>query len=406
MSKLFKKKVMDIFNGPSFEKRDMEVFNKHCKKYGYTYVPIVIPTKKHVFAIGDIHGDYKLTLEILINVIKVIDKDLNWIKKDCLVIQVGDQVDGCRPNGKRCDEPHISTTEYGNSELAEDIKVLELFSALSIKALHHNSQIVSLFGNHELMNTQGNMNYVSYSDVMKFATDSEQNYEEALNNRKEQFEPGNKYAKLLACSRTPVAIVGNFMFVHAGIVKPFLDKLDINNTDDLYKISYLIRQWLLKLIDKDNIIDIINSAPYSLFWTRIMDTIPLNTSIDSPICDENLRKVMDIFNLSGLIVGHCPQSFSNNRSGINSTCSNKLFRIDVGASFAFDDAAESVSSQSSSPGPITIEEQQHNLSHINKNRQAQVLYIHYENNKDKEEQCVKILTREDTLFCDDKVKKR
>ncbi len=377
----------------SFKQKDIKVFNNHCKKYGYTHVPIVIPTKKHVFAIGDIHGDYKLTLELLINVIKVIDKDLNWIKKDCLVIQVGDQVDGCRPNGKRCDDPYISTSEYENSDTAEDIKVLELFSELSIKALHHNSQIISLFGNHELMNTQGNMNYVSYSDVMKFADDSEQSYEEALNNRKEQFKPGNKYAKFLACTRTPVAIVGNFMFVHAGIVKPFLDKLDINNTDDLYKISYLLRQWLLKLIDKDNIIDIINSAPYSLFWTRIMDTIPLNTHIDSPICDENLKKVMKIFNLSGLIVGHCPQSFSNNRSGINSTCSDKLFRIDVGASFAFNDAATSFEAQLPN-------------ANVNKNRQPQVLYMHYENNKDKEEKCIKILTREDTLFCDDKVKKR
>ena len=371
---------MSSNNSSPFKDKDIKLFNKYCKQYKYT--PLTLPTKKHVFAIGDIHGDYKLILDILMNVTKVIDKDFNWILPDTYIIQVGDQLDNCRPFDKECNEPQDNDSEYSDLEIAEDIKILELMTELDIKAQQHNSRVVSLFGNHELMNVQGNMNYVSYSDIMKFADktggSSREKYINARNNRIEQFKPGNKYANFLACTRVPVVIVGNFIFVHAGIIKPFIDELNINNANDLYKISYLIRKWLLKSINKDNVMDIINSKPYSLFWDRILGSIPHNAHIDDPICDKNLKEVLDIFSVGSMIVGHTPQ-FSTHE-GINSTCSGKLWRIDFGGSFSFNKFADG-------------------NTHAHTEREPQVLYIQYDNNEDKEEKCTKILKEGDTLQC-------
>jgi len=387
--------MASIQKEPPFKEKDMKLFKKYCSKNHY--VPIVIPTKKHVFAIGDLHGDYKLALDILINVIKVIDKDLNWILKDCIIVQTGDILDNCRPFDKKCDEPQENDSEYDDLNMAEDIKLYELFTDLDKKARKHNSQVISLFGNHELMNSSGNINYVSYSDVMKFATDKNQTYEQAKQNRIDQFKPGNKYALDMACTRTPTVIIGNFLFVHAGIVKPFLNKLNINNADDLYKVSYLVRQWLLNLIDNDNdnMIDIINMAPYSLFWSRAAANIRNGAKITDPECDENLKKVLDIFMVDSMVIGHTPQCFGNGNghSGINSTCSGKLIKIDVGSSFAFKKAADAVNQQN--PG-----------INMHKLREPQVLYISYANNGDKDEDCVKVLKHNSTLKCDTLIEKQ
>jgi hypothetical protein len=364
-------------NSNPFKKKDIKLFDKYCKKNKYT--PIVLPTKKHVFAIGDLHGDYKMTLDILINIAKVIDKNLNWILPDTYVVQVGDQLDNCRPYDKACKEPQDNDSEYSEMlDLAEDISILELMTELDEKAQKFNSRVISLFGNHELMNVEGNMNYVSYKDIMKFSTTNTLDYDEAKKNRQEQFKPGNKYANFLACTRIPVAIVGNFIFVHAGIIKPFIDKLEIKNTDDLYKISYLIRRWLLKSINKDNVIDIINSAPISLFWDRILGSIPHNTHIDDPICDKNLKQVLDIFSMDKMVIGHTPQCFSHESSGINSTCSGKLWRIDFGGSFSFNKVANTMGQYNANGNSHTL-------------REPQILYIRYKNNGDKDEEYVKVI---------------
>ena len=50
-----------------------------------------------IIAIGDIHGDYAIFIELL-KLAKVINNKLEWIGKDTYVIQLGDTLDGKRPN--------------------------------------------------------------------------------------------------------------------------------------------------------------------------------------------------------------------------------------------------------------------------------------------------------------------
>lgn len=309
-----------------YEYEDNKLFNKHCKTH--KYYPLIMPAKKTIIAIGDLHGDYDLAIRILklANMIDVINNDVKWIGKDTFVVQIGDQLDNCRPNDQKCDVP----TNDNFDELPEDIKVLNLFNDLNLQAEKENGAVISLIGNHEIMNAEGYVNYVSYKDIMRFKKNG--SYEEAKQERINAFKPGSKYAKLMACTRLPAIIIGSFIFVHAGFISTFMDKYKIKNRNDLYKVSYSLRKWLLGTMD---VKDIVGSWSYSMFWNRILGSIPANMSNNDERCVNHVEKALDIFRVKGMVIGHTPQ-FHENHSGINKTCGDKLWRIDFGGSYCFD----------------------------------------------------------------------
>lgn len=326
-----------------FQKEDIKLFQKYCKTY--KYYPLIFPARKdneEIIAIGDLHGDFDLTLRSL-RLAKLIDDKGKWIGGNAYVVQVGDQVDNCRPDNKQKDKnsynEEVESFSSFTEDKAEDVKILEFMNDLNIQANKVGGMVISLLGNHELMNSMGNMNYVSHKDIQKFKNYKDpvtgQTFTDPKEARIHAFKPGNEYAKLMACSRLPAVIIGSYIFVHAGFIKHFLEQLNIKNRDDLYKISYLLRQWLLGLIDKNNVINIINSKPYSLFWDRILGSIPPNMSNKDPQCVEYLDSVLNLFDVKAMIIGHTPQTFMW-KQGINSTCGNKLWRVDFGGSFGFD----------------------------------------------------------------------
>ena len=55
----------------------------------------IIPEKKRILVIGDLHADFKKTKEIFIK-LNIIDRYENWsaIPKDTIIVQLGDQLDG------------------------------------------------------------------------------------------------------------------------------------------------------------------------------------------------------------------------------------------------------------------------------------------------------------------------
>jgi hypothetical protein len=323
--------------------KDKKIFDKYCK--GSKYYPSVLPARKDnedIIVIGDLHGDYNLTIKVM-KIAKVIDNNNNWIGGNTYVVQVGDQVDNFRPLD--ANDPNINNSSYSGS-LPEDIKVLYFMNELDGKARKYGGAVISLLGNHEIMNVLGHMNYVSNQDIEKFKDykdpDTGETFESPKAARLHAFKQGNEYAKLLACTRLPAIIIGSYIFVHAGFVNQFMEELNIKNKNDLFKISYILRKWLLGLINTDNVIDIINSKPYSLFWDRILGAIPPNLNNDDPICVKELDKVLEIFDVKSMIIGHTPQCFAN-KNGINKTCGGRLWRVDFGGSFGFDKFDDNIS---------------------------------------------------------------
>ncbi len=323
-----------------------ELHKKFCP--GYSYVPTVIPKVRRIVALGDIHGDYKLCIELL-KIARVINDDdnhLKWIGGDTIVVQVGDQIDRCRPyNGNTCNMKETTIDDEHS-----DLDILKLFTKLDKMAQKNKppGKVISLLGNHELLNVQGSLNYVSYKGLTKFVYKDSKNptiiYKSGEEARRQSFRCGNKYSKFLACTRLGAVIIGSNLFVHAGLIDRFIEELKIKNSIDLDDINSKIKKWLLGLIGQNCVKDIIAGNSYSMFWNRILGSLPPDVDIKDGRCSKHISEVLEIFKINSMVIGHTPQSFKFNKQ-INATCMKKgpiedeksgaVWRIDNGSSKAF-----------------------------------------------------------------------
>ena len=344
---------------PKQETEDEEIFNKYCK--GYKYTPPIIERMPRIIAIGDLHGDLELAKRCL-RLARCIDDEDNWIGGNTYIVQVGDQVDSCRPVFKKCNDETVS-------DEPDDIPLLEFFTELDQKASENNGRVISLLGNHELMNVLGDMRYVS------FKSSNNNRFKDELD-RSNQFRPGQKWAKYLGCTRLSSVIIGDFIFVHAGFIPKFLKDAKINDgKHDLIKLNAIIRKWLVGQIkddlkDQSYIKTIINGNPTSMFWDRILGSLPQNLNMNDIQCEQHLADALNIFGVKSMVIGHTPQ-FHPNKLGIHMTCNNVeypthgLYRIDFGGSYAFN----------------MLDDDYRRTGKIMEQRSPQVLEIIYENPK-------------------------
>lgn len=211
----------------------MKEYNDICKDY--TYTPFIIEPVERIVVFGDIHGDYKMAVKLLLmsGVAKIVEtvndtnsgnkeddnisldniscdsKDseceelkgklvehknfkirsdvtykMKWIGGKTYVVQVGDQVDRCRVYGNMTCELPETTLDDEHS----DIKILKLFTDLHEQAVKESGAVISLLGNHEINNALGNMSYVSAKGVNGF-----KNYRRSCNWCKIQEWYGRSY---------------------------------------------------------------------------------------------------------------------------------------------------------------------------------------------------------------------
>lgn len=370
-------------------------FKHDCSKYEFDYIPDVLNPTSRTIAIGDIHGDLQLAIDFLIvaNCIELFDmnkhgvkqtvtinnKKYVWIGNDTQVVQVGDQVDRCRSDN--CALPDTTINDE-----ASDIKILKFYSEVDKLAILECGRVISLLGNHELMNVMGNLSYVSFMGLLEFNNTVDmtninissyinmenQKLNDVINtglqNRKNAFS--NKFTgkrkealnEYLACSRTSAIIIGDLLFVHGGLIKKMAEAYNIAD------LNRIVRKWLLGELNDDTnkrllytnqektkstdvsfnvnsrLYDILKSKN-SIFWNRILgylesDKNTKNMSNDKKLrtkeyCDKILKEMFQTVNINGIIIGHTPQ-MSEKNNGINSACEQRVWRVDIGASTAFD----------------------------------------------------------------------
>jgi hypothetical protein len=314
--------------------------NQYPKICGpYTYIPAILPAQHRVIVFGDVHGHYGLTIDMFVKA-KLIRYDQTtddsvWIGKDAYVVQVGDQIDRCRPlPGLSCNDPRTTFNDEAN-----DIKILEFFNKVGLQAEKAGGMIISLLGNHELLNVMGDMSYVSYEGIKQFeaykdSSSPDVKFSNGTDARIHAFKPGNQYAKMMGCTRLPAVIIGSNLFVHAGVVDALIKEINLKGLDDFERINIKIRKWLMGLLNQDYVENIIRYSKNSMFWTRILGKIPPGVSLNNPDCFNNIKGVLDLFEVGSIVVGHTPQSFLFS-DDINSTCSGKVWRVDNGSSAAF-----------------------------------------------------------------------
>ena len=104
-----------------------------------------------VIAIGDVHGDFD-DFCLILKRVGLIDEKLHWAGGHAILVQTGDLLD------------------RGPKER----QVLDLMTSLEDEAAKAGGQVVSLLGNHEVMNLIGDLRYVTPDTYASFSTsDSE-----------------------------------------------------------------------------------------------------------------------------------------------------------------------------------------------------------------------------------------
>jgi hypothetical protein len=225
---------------------------------------------KRVVAMGDLHGDLGGLRSALLAA-GAIDASDHWAGGNLTLIQTGDVLD------RGDDEPAM----------------LELLAKLATEAPESGGAVIQLLGNHELMNAAHDFRYVTPAGRTAFG------------DRAAAFAPGGPWAKRLAHFGT-VAIVGDTVFSHAGIVPAWATHLDeLNAGDDC---------WLDGQQHDEPEGATAEDGPV---WTRDYGT-------DRVDCAE-VDAALTALGVKRMVVGHTVQP-----TGITSACDGKLWRIDVG----------------------------------------------------------------------------
>ena len=304
-----------------------EEWNERCsafKEFGIEKQPSVLPKAKRIIVLGDIHGDWDMLMKSL-KIAKLIPEDFNdwtpgkdikWIGKETIVVQVGDQVDRCRYAGIACNLKEATNPDEGN-----DWKILQFFTSLHKSAEKEGGAVYSLMGNHELMNVDGDFRYVSYEGLREF----DDNPETGEKIRKNRFKPGGDIANFLACTRQVALIIGSNLFVHAGIVPKIAKKYDIKDLNEL------MSRYLWGTLKKAKYNEIFNSAETSPLWNRHFGRMGMNSIYEKKYC-ETYIKALEKFKVGKIYVGHTPMM----QNGISGVCDNKVWLTDYGSSKAFD----------------------------------------------------------------------
>ena len=318
-----KKNHSDIEDKIENEHNFTKIWNEKCNKYNDTQ-PFVLPPVKRIIVIGDLHGDWEMTIKSL-KLGKLIDNNNNWIGGETVVVQVGDQIDRCRFNGISCENEHATQNDE-----ASDIKILEFFTTLHMQAQKQGGAVYSLLGNHEIMNVEQDFRYVSYKGFKQFENYKIDNniVKDGKTVRSHLFKQGNQISEFLACTRQVALIIGSNIFIHAGILPIIAKKYSVKSINQLMTLYLLDR---IKNTNKDYS-NIFNGNDYSPLWNRFYGNLVINKNNNSNICNKLIMPLQFIYNVNKIYVGHTP----NMKYGISSTCNDHIWLTDYGASKAFD----------------------------------------------------------------------
>lgn len=204
--------------------------NDECSEYSIH--PQVIGPVERIIAIGDVHGDFDYLIHLL-KIARVIDNDYEWIGGNTYVIQLGDQIDNCRPYYNHCSDKDATPNDK-----ASDIQIINFLGDLHDEALRQGGAVISLLGNHEILNIEGDLSYVSYENIKE---------SHGTKGRIKDFSSTGKIGKKIICTHPPAIIIGTNLFVHAGILPQIIEI--IPELRDILKQT--IKENIMNMTQKD-----------------------------------------------------------------------------------------------------------------------------------------------------------
>ena len=238
---------------------------------------------KRIVAVGDIHGDQKQFLKVLITA-KIIDKEQNWIGGKTHLVQTGDVFD----------------------RAPETRQALDLLMKLEKQAASAGGKVHALIGNHEAMALTGDYRYMTKDEMKSFG--GQQGLEKLLANE-------GYYGKWLK-ERNAIIQLNNLLFLHGGLHEKFAAK-------DLQQLNELYRQ-ALKTNDRKFL-----HTEESLFWYRAL------ARNNKEVIDRVSAIVKKVHGVDRIIIGH---TINGRKLYLNQN--GKIVCIDVGMSRAYGGPAQ------------------------------------------------------------------
>jgi hypothetical protein len=246
-------------------------------------------TGGRIVALGDVHGDLGAARKAL-RLAGAIDRDDQWIGGDLRVVQVGDQLD------------------RGDEERA----ILDLFERLRADARLAGGEFHPMLGNHETMNVELDLRYVTvggyadFRDVEHEVDDELGEFPEAERGRVAAFRPGGVYARLLS-EHSVVLTLDDTVFVHGGVLPWHVDY-------GVPRLNREVSDWMRGEGEEPS--DIIGGD--GPLWVRDYS----DDDID-PDCAA-LETVLEAMGAKRMVVAHSVQD------AINGACDDRVWRVDVG----------------------------------------------------------------------------
>lgn len=236
-----------------------------------------------VVALGDLHGDAAAAVTAL-TAAGLIDADLHWSGGDATLVQLGDVLD------------------RGGEEFA----LWGLLERLRLEARSAGGRVVTLLGNHEVLNALGKAaTYVHPAGHDQFGDD-----------RCAAFRPGGALAARLADDFPVVAVVGDSVFAHASLPRGA-------TLGSLARLNAETRAWLLGERPAGPP-PLLLGGRDSPVWDRTFSA-PGGEEPAASDC-EALRDTLRGLGASRLVVGHTPQT------RVNGACGGAVWRCDTGCS--------------------------------------------------------------------------
>jgi hypothetical protein len=234
----------------------------------------------------------------------IFNHNLEWIAQphNTIVVQLGDQIDSLTRGGK------------DDWETVPDVEMVYLTDRLDTIARMGGGRVLSLLGNHELMNVVGDFSYVSPASMQK--VDSQL--------RQRMFRPGGTVAQILA-KRNVVLRIGHHVFCHGGLLPHHLDAVQNN----LHLINDATRKFLQNLPVTPREGQILSKCVFDqqgILWTRLyVEMLEANRPLLEQIVDQVLQNTQG----KHIYVGH------NTVQSIAAIIKSKVVLTDVGLSRAY-----------------------------------------------------------------------
>uniref|UniRef100_A0A5B6ZMD1 Calcineurin-like phosphoesterase domain-containing protein n=1 Tax=Davidia involucrata TaxID=16924 RepID=A0A5B6ZMD1_DAVIN len=282
------------------------------------------PSPDRLIAIGDLHGDLHKSKQSL-RLAGLIDASDRWIGGSTAVVQVGDVLD------------------RGGDEL----KILYFLEKLKREAEKSGGTIITMNGNHEIMNVDGDFRCTSLSGFDEFSTWADwycignsmknlcdglakpvdlfdgvpsvfpgvkQEFHRGIRARIAALRPNGPISSRFLSKNLTVVVVGESVFVHGGLLPKHVFY-------GLERINEEVRDWISGLKEKVSS-DLVRERDSVVWLRKFSDGLARNCD-----CDTLEHVLGTIPGAKRMIMGHTIQ-----QSGINGGCDNRAIRIDVGMS--------------------------------------------------------------------------